>query len=66
MWGTSLNAKEPLIELDAELKKLDHLTILAHEAVHLAYPNMSERKVIAGSKLIASIIWSQNYRRVEQ
>lgn len=56
----------PLIELDPKLRGLERLTILIHEATHVAFPTMSERQVIRAGKLIAAVLWAENYRRVEQ
>jgi hypothetical protein len=39
------------------------LDSLIHEAIHLAYPNMSEKRVIKGANIISDILWSQKYRR---
>lgn len=66
VWGVATLGHKPIIELDKTLKGFNHLTILTHEAIHLAYPDMHEREVRAGAKLMASIIWGQNYRRVDQ
>jgi hypothetical protein len=65
VWGTAKYSTNPIIELDSALKGFDHLTILCHEAVHLAFPNLGERKVREAAKLMAATIWSQRYRRVE-
>jgi hypothetical protein len=65
VWGTAKYSKEPVIELDKGLKGFNHLTILCHEAVHLAFPNLGEKRVRESAKLLAATIWSQRYRRVE-
>ena len=56
----------PLIEIDARLKGKERLVILVHEAIHVAFPNMNERQVIRAGKLVGSVLWSDNYRRVDQ
>jgi hypothetical protein len=56
----------PLIEIDERLRGLDRLTIVTHEAIHVAMPTLSERGVIRVSKLVASVLWADNYRRVDQ
>lgn len=66
VWGIATISKNPIIELDRALKGFDHLTILTHEAIHLAYPKMKERDVRSGAKLVASVLWGQRYRRFEQ
>lgn len=65
VWGTAKYSRNPIIELDKGLKGFDHLTILCHEAIHLAFPNLGEKRVRESAKLIAATIWSQRYRRVE-
>ena len=65
VWGTAKYSTNPIIELDKGLKGFDHLTILCHEAIHLAFPNLGERKVRESAKVMAATIWSQKYRRVE-
>lgn len=56
----------PLIEIDHRLKGKDRLTILTHEAIHIAFPTLGETAVIKKAKLIASVLWADNYRRVDQ
>jgi len=56
----------PLIELDHRLKGKNRLCILTHEALHCAFPSMGEKSVIRAAKLVSSILWSDNYRKVEQ
>lgn len=65
VWGTAKYSKNPIIELDKALKGFEHLTILCHEAIHLAFPNLGEKRVRQAAKLMAATIWSQKYRRVE-
>ena len=56
----------PLIEIDERLKGLDRLTILVHEAIHVAMPGVSEKHVIRVAKVVASVLWADPYRRVDQ
>lgn len=56
----------PLIEIDERLAGLDRLTILVHEAIHVAMPGMSEKQVIRVAKVVASVLWADHYRRVDQ
>ena len=56
----------PLIELSPDLKGKDRMTILLHELLHCAYPNQTEERIIANSKLIAGAMWADNYRRIDQ
>lgn len=66
VWGTAKYSTNPIIELDAKLKGFEHLTILCHEALHIAYPQMGEKRIRQGAKVIAATIWSQNYRMFER
>jgi hypothetical protein len=65
VWGTAAYSRNPIIELDKGLTGFNHLTILCHEAIHLAFPKLGEKKVREAAKLISATIWSQRYRRVE-
>lgn len=56
----------PLIEIDERLRGLDRLTIVVHEAVHVAMPTLSEKGVIRAAKIVASVLWADHYRRVDQ
>lgn len=56
----------PLIEIDPRLSGLDRLTIVVHEAVHVAMPGASEKQVIRVAKVVASVLWADHYRRVEE
>lgn len=66
VWGTAKYSRNPIIELDKNLKGFDHLTILLHECIHLAYPKMREDDVRRSAKLMAGVLWSQGYRRIER
>lgn len=65
VWGTAVYSQNPLIELDAKLKGFNHLTILCHEAIHIAYPSLKEKDVRHGAKVLAGVLWSQKYRRID-
>jgi hypothetical protein len=56
----------PLIEIDPRLKNKERMIILIHEAIHVAFPHMTERQVIRAGKLVGSVLWMENYRRVDQ
>lgn len=55
-----------LIEIDPRLPEADRLTILIHEALHIADPKMSEKKVAMLAKVVGPIVWGEHYRRVRQ
>ena len=56
----------PLIEVDSRLRGKDRLTIVTHEALHIGMPGMSEKQVIRLAKVVASVLWADNYRRADQ
>jgi hypothetical protein len=64
--AVDFDTDNPLIEISPNLKGRDRLTILIHEAMHVSFPTMSERQVIRAGKLIAAVLWADNYRRVDQ
>lgn len=66
VWGLAVYSKNPVIELDKTLKGFNHLTILVHEALHIAFPKMREDEVRRNAKVMASVLWSQGYRRIER
>ena len=64
--AVNFDTDNPLIEIDPKLVGRDRLTITVHEAMHVAFPTMSERQVIRAGKLISAVLWAENYRRVDQ
>jgi hypothetical protein len=42
------------------------MEVLAHEALHIAFPEMSEKEVDRAGKLISAVLWQENYRRIVQ
>jgi len=62
----NFDTDNPLVEIDPSLKGKDRMTILLHELLHCAYPNQTEERIIANSKLIAGAMWADNYRRIDQ
>ena len=61
VWGTARYSKNPIIELDKSLTGFNHLTILCHEAIHIAFPKLGEKRVREAAKVMAATIWSQRY-----
>lgn len=53
------------IELEASLRGRRRLQVLLHEALHHILPNASENSVERKSQLLASLLWKQGYRRVD-
>ena len=64
--AVNFDTDNPIIELSPDLHGRDRLTVLVHEAMHVAFPAMSERQVIRAGKVISAILWADNYRRVEK
>ena len=59
--------QEPgLITIDPRLKRKRRLNVVIHEALHEAYPDLTESKVLRGAGKIADVVWRDNWRRVEQ
>jgi hypothetical protein len=62
-WGQ----QEPgLIEIDSRLKGRRRLNVLLHEAIHEAFPRVSETGVLNAARTITAALWQQGYRRVEE
>ncbi len=55
---------DALIEIDPRLPPKAWLSTLVHEAVHLAFPNLPEKQVLAAEKQILGVLWRAGVRRV--
>jgi len=55
-----------VIEIDPRLSARRRLTILIHEAMHIAFPDMAETTVERKSALIGKLVWRDGYRRFPQ
>ena len=62
-WGQA-TIGEGLVEVDPRLGAKRQLEVLIHEVTHLAHPGMSEADVDRTGKMIARVLWAENYRRV--
>lgn len=56
---------EKVIELDPRLNSKFALSVLVHEALHIVFPEMSERKVNRAAPKIAKVLWGAHYRWVD-
>jgi hypothetical protein len=66
-WGqATTDPAHPVIEIDPRLSPRRELETLAHESLHLAFPEMSEKEVDRAGKVVSSVLWQENYRRVLQ
>ena len=64
-WGQHEGGSPSVIELDSRLTTRRRLTVLVHESLHEADPDMPEWKVTRMAPKIAEILWTDNWRRVE-
>ena len=62
-WGQA-TIGEGLVEVDPRLGAKRQLEVLIHEVTHLAHPEMTEAEVDRTGKMIARVLWAENYRRV--
>jgi hypothetical protein len=66
-WGqATTDPAHPVIEIDPRLSPQRELETLTHESLHLAFPEMSEKEVDRAGKVVSSVLWQENYRRVLQ
>ena len=66
-WGqATTDPAHPVIEIDPRLSPRRELETLTHESLHLAFPEMSEKEVDRAGKVVSSVLWQENYRRVLQ
>jgi hypothetical protein len=66
-WGqATTDPAHPVIEIDPRLSPQRELETLTHESLHLAFPEMSEKEVDRAGKVVSSVLWQENYRRILQ
>jgi hypothetical protein len=78
-WGQAYtNTRAPKIEIDPRLSPRREVETIVHEALHIALPQLTnhppkskaykkgEAEVDRIGKVVARILWSQNYRRIVQ
>jgi hypothetical protein len=64
-WGqATTDPNHPLIEVDPRLSPRRELEVLTHEALHVAFPEMSEKAVDRAGKIVSGVLWQEHYRRV--
>lgn len=54
------------IEIHSKLKPKMRFFSCVHEAIHRAFPDLSERKTLIAEKIIAGVLWEDGYRKVSQ
>ena len=64
VWG--LADSSGVIYIDIRLKGKKHLEILIHETMHLLYPDETEEQVVEKSIILANLVWTQRYRRIDE
>ena len=52
-----------VIQVDPRLRQDHRMRIIAHEAVHHAMPDASERQVRAAARAVGFALWKDGYRR---
>jgi hypothetical protein len=55
----------PLIELDPRQGQKERLGTLLHELLHIVFPDLDEDQTILCEQRIASVLWSDRWRRIE-
>jgi hypothetical protein len=55
-----------LIEIDPRLEPRQWLSTLIHEALHMAFPEVPEDRVVKAERIITRILWRANMRRTHQ
>jgi len=64
VWGYA-HYEDNSIELDVRATGKKHMELLHHEAIHLLLPRAGESEVERISIALTDLLWSQNYRRVD-
>ena len=58
--------EEGVIEIDQRQKPREWLSTLVHEALHVAFPDIGEKRIAAAERKIADILWRAGIRRIHQ
>jgi hypothetical protein len=61
VWGLAF-PDDYRIELDPGLSDELLMEIASHEAMHIAFPYLSEEAIDAGAKLVADVLWRLDFR----
>jgi hypothetical protein len=65
VWGYAYVNKN-LIELEQLMKGRRRFSVLIHELVHKALPELTEKETTRVEKILFRNLWAQNYRKVDQ
>ena len=52
------------IWVHTNLSKKEKLNVTTHEAIHAAYPSLTEQETIDGADLISDVLWKAGYRKI--
>lgn len=55
---------ENLIEIDPRQSHKEYMDTLIHESLHIFFSDWSEQKVKKTAKKLTSVLWNENYRKV--
>jgi hypothetical protein len=58
--------EEGVIEIEERQRPREWLSTLVHEALHVAFPDMAEKRVTAAERKIADILWRAGLRRIHR
>lgn len=64
-WGM-YDRKNRRIIIHPDQAPKEMLDTLLHEGLHHVFPDMSEREVRRSSRMLSTLVWGQNYRKVQQ
>lgn len=53
------------IEIDPRLDSEEYLTVLIHELLHMAQPELTEEAVTRVSEMLGKGVWQQGFRRIK-
>jgi len=53
------------IEIDPRQRPKQYFDTILHEAIHIAFPELSEAKTRKATKIIRDILWNHGYRLVK-
>jgi hypothetical protein len=49
-----------------KISKKQKLNTTTHEAIHVAYPSLTEKETIDGADLISEVLWKAGYRKMKK
>ena len=61
--GSRYRGSAPRIEVDSRLEGCAELEVVIHEALHHAFPDLTEDAVERADHQLARVLWSMGYRK---